>query len=576
MEPKSYPPTDSAEQDSKTVLESLTDSQFVKLYIETRSTRPNIDGTIELVNENRVPIGRLDVQLRSIPKGQTSFSCETSLAGYSKVSNSPVLLICVDSANKCAYWKHINPYMPELKDKETQKSFMIHFSKASDSIDRTGIYRHKWMEIARDYQKRIEQYPIVRSELTKKLGLEAVEPAERELFQRFIDTINNLLDNDFIVVKELIFPSIWKLGVGIISSDQHHIQYQIYRIPYKEPSPLVCKLNRGFLFTDRWSPNAITETTTSRESLIDPIKAGRDFVLDRVRKVVEAKALPIYGQHLSADILFSFVDLYHPALGISPELDRYSVQELSYALNNHLTKMVATIVGKGTPIGSSGFTVDIDWLSHYLKTNKIAPTNLGGATFYFSIGSDNFPIRAAFDSLKYLIATGITEIKRSFGRRDLPFGPGKNWIWSGYSSQNEINSVTRVLEHSIEGYTAFVDGNHLKLPSSPYLDPNTAIIYEYEPVGTTTFEGPGLREHLIDNKLHKLPKLSVFTRDREQHHVDTSKFPDVEVEGNIYQSPSSASMVASFFFNRTPFLNLIYKMLSRDLSQRYGMTLIHV
>ena len=576
IEPKPYPPTDSAEQDSKTVLESLIDSRLVKTDIRTRDKYPNIDGTIELVNENGVPIGKFDVQLRSVPKGQLSFGCETTLVSYSKVSTLPVLLICVDSEDKCAYWKHINPHMPEFNNKETQKSFTIYFSQASDNIDQNGIYIHNWIEIARDYQKCIEQYPIVHSELARKLALEAIEPRERELFQRFIDTINNLLDNDFIVFKELIFPGVWKLGVGIISSDQHHIQYQIYRIPYKEPSPLVCKLDRGFLFSDQWSRNAISETITSKESLLDPIKAGRDFVLERVRKVVEAKALPIYGQHLSVDVLFSFVDLYYPALGISPGLDHCSVQELSYALNTHLIKMFAAIVGKGTPISSSGFTVNIDWLSHYLVTNKIEPTNIGDATVYFSIGSDNFPIRAAYDSLKYLIATGITEIRRPFGRRDLPLAPGRNWIWSGYSSQNEISSVTRILEHSIEEYTAFVDGNRLKLPRSPYLDSNTAVIYEYEPVGTTTFEGPGLREHFIDNKLHKLPKLSVFIRDGEQHHIDTSRFPKVEVDSNVYESHSSASMIADFFFQRTPFLNLIYRMLRRDLTQHYGITLIRV
>ena len=247
MEPKPYSPTDSAEQDSKTVLESLIDSRLVKTDIRTRDTTPNIDGTIELVDENIKPIGKFDIQLRSIPKGQTSFSCETSLPSYSKVSTLPLLLICVDSAHKCAYWKHINPHMPELRGKEEQKSFTIHFSKASDNIDQTGIYINKWIEIVRNYQKCIEQYPIVGSELAKKLDLKDLEPAERELFQRFIDTINNLLDNDFIAVKELIFPGVWKLGVGIISSDQHHIQYQIYRIPYKEPSPLVCKLSSGSL-----------------------------------------------------------------------------------------------------------------------------------------------------------------------------------------------------------------------------------------------------------------------------------------------------------------------------------------
>ena len=53
MEPKPYPPTDSAEQDSRAILESLINSHIVKPDIKTRSTHPNIDGTIELTNDNR-------------------------------------------------------------------------------------------------------------------------------------------------------------------------------------------------------------------------------------------------------------------------------------------------------------------------------------------------------------------------------------------------------------------------------------------------------------------------------------------------------------------------------------------
>ena len=40
-------------------------------------------------------------------------------------------------------------------------------------------------------------------------------------------------------------------------SSEHHIQYQIYSIPYKEPAPLVCKLSKGYLFTNKWDKNAI-------------------------------------------------------------------------------------------------------------------------------------------------------------------------------------------------------------------------------------------------------------------------------------------------------------------------------
>ena len=220
IEPKPYPSTDSAEQDAKVVFESLIDRNIVKTDIRTRDKYPNFDGTIELVDEGQVPIGKCDVQLRSIPAGRTSCVCESSLVAYSTRSTLPMLLICVDSTNKCACWKHIHAAMPEFKGKETQKSFTIHFSTASDCIDQTGTYIQKWIEITHDYQERMAQYPMMRSQVANKLELKGIDATDREFFQRYIDTVNGLFDNDFIAVKQLIFPGAWKLGVGIISSDQ--------------------------------------------------------------------------------------------------------------------------------------------------------------------------------------------------------------------------------------------------------------------------------------------------------------------------------------------------------------------
>jgi hypothetical protein len=575
IQPKPYPPTDSAEQNAKVVFENLVDRSIVKADIRTRDKYPNIDGTIELVDERQAPIGKFDIQLRSIPKGQTSYPCETSLVAYSTSSTLPVLLICVDSANEYAYWKHINAAMPEFKGKETQKSFTIHFLAASDGIDQTGTYIQKWIEITRDYQERIALYPMMSSQVANKLELKAIDPKDRELFQRYIDTVNGLLDREFVVIKELLFPGTWKLGVGIVSSDQSHVQYQLYTIPYGTPSPLVCKLDRGFLFTHEWSPSAVFETLAPRDTISDPSGLGTDFVLERVRNAVEKTALPIYGKVLSADILIAFVDLYHRLIGISPNLDHYLVQDLAYALNQHLVRMGAAIVRKITPGTGAGFVIDLDWFSNYLATNRIEPITPNQPTVYFSFTSSiNFPVRAPFDSLRYLLANKVVEIDRPFGRRDLVLSQGRKWIWSGYSREKEIESVTYILKHSLEEYSAFVSGNRFHFPNSPYFDSDIAIVFEYEPVGTTSVRGPGLREHHIDNTSHLLPKLSIFVRDQNHHCVDTSRFPNIELDGKVYSAHSSSSSIADFFFHRTPVLKLIYRMLSSDLKRHYNMTML--
>lgn len=570
-EPKPYPPTDQAEQQTLAVFLNLIDDRFVKADIRTRDKYPNYDGTVELVNEHQVPLGKLDIQLRTIGDGLTKYSCPVSLVAYSTKSTLPVLLVCIDPSTKRAFWRHVGRAMPECK--ENQESFTIHFSIPSDLIDQTGSYLQRWTEIVRDYQERIAKFPILRAEVANKLILEGIEGSDRELFQRFIDTVNDFLDNHFIVIKELLFPGVWKLGVGIISSDKSHLQYQIYAIPYQEPSPLVCKLNRGL--TDQRSPNVLYEFFSSRDRLANPLEAGKDFVLREVRTTIEHRGLPVYGHMLAEDVLIAFVDLYHRLLGLNPDLDSYMVRDLAFALNQYLIQMGAAIVTKIARGHSAGFIVDLDWFADYLRTTNIDPLTPGHTTVYFSFVSRSFPIKYAFESLQYLLANQITEIHRPFAKRDLTISPGVNWVWSAYTREDEINSVARILNHCLDEYTAFVHGNRLRFSNSPYLDSNTSIIFEYEPAkpgSTSYFDGPGLREHHVDNTDHALPKLSFFVRDKDQHRVDTSKFPNIEIDGSLHTAYSSSDSVASFLFQRTPVLNMIYRMLSHDLSHHYSMT----
>lgn len=470
--------------------------------------------------------------------------------------------------------------MPEVIGKENQQTFTIHFVAESDSIDRNGTYIQRWIEIAGDYQERIAKYPTLRSELANKVELEGVGSNDLEFFQKYIDTVNHLLDNDFVAVKRLLFPGVWKLGVAIISSAQPRLHYRIYTIPFGgPPSPLISKSDRGFLFTDQWSSNAVSETLTHKQEILDPEELGRNFVFGKVREVVEKTALPIYGTMLSADILVAFVDRYHRILGVAPYLESYSVQELAYALNQRLTAMGAAIIRKITSGSGSGISIDLDWLSRYLETNTIAPVMPSQPSVYFSLTSKRFPVRLAFDSLQYLLANQISTISRTFGQRDLPPSTGGKWIWSGYTREQEIGNVTSMLQHSLEEYSAFVSGNQFHFTDSPYTDPNTSIVFEYEPVKGTAYEdGPVLNEYHIDNSARTLPKLGVFAKDDRLPRLQVGaslegQFYTVEFEGQTHKCHSISYSAGGFLFGSTPVLNLVYRMLAGDLSRHYDIAI---
>ena len=86
--------------------------------------------------------------------------------------------------------------MPEYKP--DQKTSTVRFSDVSDVIVPNGIYIRKWTEISTDYQARLANSPTVTAKVASQLGLEGISTTDKRYFQKFIDTVNGLLDNDFI------------------------------------------------------------------------------------------------------------------------------------------------------------------------------------------------------------------------------------------------------------------------------------------------------------------------------------------------------------------------------------------
>ena len=226
--PAPYPNTDSAEFDAITVFRSLVDSRTVKLDVKERDKFPNIDGTAELVDENLIPLGKVDVQVRKIPTGQTWYDCPTELFAYSEIATVPVLLVCVDVESKIAFWKQVATKLPEYKPE--QKSSRLKFYPVVDAVGGCSQFFTRWQEVVADYQSRITGFPILKQRFDEEIGLASLQRTDIIFFQKFIDTLNNLLDVDFVAIKHQFFADVWKLGVGIYGANQNEIYYRIYSI----------------------------------------------------------------------------------------------------------------------------------------------------------------------------------------------------------------------------------------------------------------------------------------------------------------------------------------------------------
>jgi hypothetical protein len=106
IRPAPYSNTDEQETLAVDIFKGIVDHKQVKLDVKERDKYPNIDGYIEIVDEKRLPIGKLEVQIRKLPEyhGATpKLQCPTSLFAYSRITNNPVLLVGVDVSQRKAF-----------------------------------------------------------------------------------------------------------------------------------------------------------------------------------------------------------------------------------------------------------------------------------------------------------------------------------------------------------------------------------------------------------------------------------------------------------------------------------------
>ena len=121
-------------------------------------------------------------------------------------------------------------------------------------------------------------------------------------------------------------------------------------------------------------------------------------------------------------------------------------------------------------------------------------------------------------------------------------------------------------------YESFIRGCAFSLEGSPYLDPATAIVFDYvsahdQPSGT----GPGLHEYHLQNADGELPKTTVLRTSMKQNRDGANCDSRVVIKGAPREVLRRISRSADFFFQGTPLLDLVYRLLADDLKRKYGI-----
>lgn len=110
--PAGYSGTAKSEAKSITILDFLLNEEKVISYLSKNDKTPNYDGYLESIDLNGYPIGKLEVQVKTLQKSNydsPKYPIKSELLWYIKnVSDLPFLFIVVNQLDKKAFWKYIS------------------------------------------------------------------------------------------------------------------------------------------------------------------------------------------------------------------------------------------------------------------------------------------------------------------------------------------------------------------------------------------------------------------------------------------------------------------------------------
>lgn len=182
----------------------------IKTFFKENDRTPNIDGFFELTENNGVPKKQFVVQIKKTKKlerlksgdhkGMYPYRMETAFLYYvkEKVNENPAIYFVVDIENQRIFYVFLSDQM--LINLQFEGKDTITFWFDQDDIYQEDRFYDEMLCIANKRNRNLTKGPKYPKYDIGKL-------------QTAIDKLNVLLNSDFKVIKNTMFPNVWKFGI---------------------------------------------------------------------------------------------------------------------------------------------------------------------------------------------------------------------------------------------------------------------------------------------------------------------------------------------------------------------------
>jgi len=590
--PAPYPDTDFQENESVFLFESKIDRKCIKTQINTRDKIPNVDGYIEIVDEDNVPIYKFEIQIKTI-KNERSYYCPIETVSYTNVTTLPILLILVDITQKVVYWKHL--IRTNARQSKRKKSYIYDLSEL-DIIGNQNDYITKWKIIAQNY---IEKIQTLYEDTTLLEASENIYPPKNLsqeaiiYFQKYIDRINYLLDHHYSIVKQIYFSKYWKLGVSVYKFGTD-VSFGIRGIPYGKSDLLVTEIENT---RENWMfSKEFLHSTYFSKNEDDPEKKANDFVLQALNKVFDRKLLLPVGKRMTEEYVYLVISKCYYMFGLKKS-NSYSVDDIINGLNKYLLLWVSIALDhidypKNPLYPNEIYVIDIVYLADILFffpehfPNKLEIINqvffkvvsgqehhkIKGNIKFYSIKIDFYIF---INSLNYLKDRNVKEVEAFLIEPNYDLVKNKKAYspCSLYTPENRKEYIMKFYKNIQAIVNEFVD--YYELPKEYKLYSNEKCHYFIIPsvvkrqIGNNSFENAEIIVIITERLEEEISNVTII---EDNEYIRNAIFleswkKEFFYNGRSYNLISWSAGLDVGVFGELPFYNRVYSHLQKMLER---------
>jgi hypothetical protein len=571
----------------------LVDHKQVKVDIKERDKYPNIDGYIEIVDEKRQVIGKLEAQVKKLPNDcgiSPKLPCPISLFEYAKNATSPVLLIGVDVNQKKAFWIPISEDLIREKEKrKEQQTLTVSFHLDRAVNDKDTRYVTEWIGLAQDYQRRLREYDRLKEAYAKlsNATLQVLTIAKSDLreIHKFLDEINSLLDGPFSIIKKRFYANAWKVGLAYDGYTATSVGYTLYPILSDENDVQIKQVDQ-IIKKEFVSLHGFSQYFKENPIKFRPRLHAIELIMKRLKLILTHRLLQHRGSEtLAREYLFAFLDRFADQMGLD-ERQSYSVTEIENGYYRHfpfwideavkfLVRLQRNRITKPSDCFYGRPYLDPDMLRGQIMSNEIGELRQLVANRVKSkepvpimrVGSEHFPFGLFVEFLSFLASSGVKEVQRLYAPEDSSQAPQGGFPWQFYSPEDLEKNLKSLFDNLPAVYSIIVEQNfpQLKDHLAPFHAATRviAVLDDKNEYGGVDFYylkckdesdihidlcRKGQRNELVE-KLHRLGE-------------------SVELDGRRYEIIGDSSIVLFHIWVDLPILSFVYQELANAL-RRY-------